>query len=213
MKTEELVSLLAAGESPVAAHPISRRYATALAWSLPLAVLIMATVYGVRSDLAQATAGVIFWVKLGFAGSLAGAGLVATSRLGRPGVRPGRVWAAMAAPLLLLWALAAVTLMQAEPAQRPDLILGKTWKTCAFNIALISLPLMAAMLWTMKGMAPTRLGLAGACAGLLAGALGTLIYTFHCPESAAPFVAIWYVIGIAIPTLIGATLGPRVLRW
>lgn len=213
MKTEELVSLLAAGEAPVPVHPIGRRYAMALAWSVPPAVLIMATVYGVRGDLALATAGLIFWIKLGFAGSLAWAGLLAATRLGRPGVRAGGVWAAMAATLALLWAFAALTLLQAEPAQRAELILGQTWKTCPFNIALISLPLMAATLWAMKGMAPTRLALAGASAGLLAGALGTLIYAFHCPESAAPFVSIWYVIGIAIPTAAGAGLGPRVLRW
>jgi hypothetical protein len=57
------------------------------------------------------------------------------------------------------------------------------------------------------------LALSGAGAGLLAGALGTLVYALHCPESAAPFIGIWYVLGIAIPTLAGAMLGPRVLRW
>jgi hypothetical protein len=30
---------------------------------------------------------------------------------------------------------------------------------------------------------------------------------------APPFIGTWYVAGIAIPTLVGAALGPRVLRW
>lgn len=120
---------------------------------------------------------------------------------------------ALAAPVLLLWLAAAAVLFDAEPTQRADLILGTTWKTCPFNIALISLPLLAATLWTMKGLAPTRLTLAGAGAGLLAGALSALVYALHCPESAVPFIGIWYVLGIAMPTLAGALLGPRVLRW
>jgi hypothetical protein len=78
---------------------------------------------------------------------------------------------------------------------------------------MISLPLFMATLWAMRGLAPTRLALAGASAGLLAGSLGTLVYALHCPESGAPFIAVWYVLGIAIPTLTGAILGPRVLRW
>jgi hypothetical protein len=35
----------------------------------------------------------------------------------------------------------------------------------------------------------------------------------HCPELGAPFIAVWYVIGMFIPALAGALLGPRVLRW
>jgi hypothetical protein len=78
---------------------------------------------------------------------------------------------------------------------------------------MISLPLFAATFWAMKGMAPTRPALAGAGAGLLAGALAVLVYALHCPESEAPFLAVWYCLGIAIPTVAGALLGPRVLRW
>jgi hypothetical protein len=49
--------------------------------------------------------------------------------------------------------------------------------------------------------------------GLLAGAAGATVYAIHCPELAAPFLGTWYVIGIAIPTVLGSLLGPRVLRW
>jgi hypothetical protein len=40
-----------------------------------------------------------------------------------------------------------------------------------------------------------------------------LVYALHCPELAAPFLAIWYLLGMLIPTAIGAWLGPRPLRW
>jgi len=213
MKTEELIGLLAAGDTPVSAHHVGERFLASLACSLPVAALIMVSVYGVRSDLVQAMEGLMFWMKLAFAGALAIFASLATQRLGRPGMHVGRLWLGMTAPLILLWWIGVVAIWGAEPAERVGLILGTTWKTCAFNIALISLPLFAAMLWFMKGLAPIQMGLAGASAGLLSGALATFIYAFHCPESAAPFVGVWYVLGITIPTLSGAVLGPRVLRW
>jgi len=74
-------------------------------------------------------------------------------------------------------------------------------------------PVFAATLWAMKGLAPTRPALAGAAAGLLAGAMAALVYALHCPEMEAPFIGVWYVVGMLIPAAAGALLGPLVLRW
>jgi hypothetical protein len=213
MKTDDLIALLATGAEAVPANTVARRFALALGLGVPAAILLMALTLGVRADLLQAMGGAMFWIKVLFAAGLALAALLATDRLARPGMRVGGIWAAMAVPVLVLWLLAATVWLAAAPVQRADLIFGATWKTCPFNIALISLPLFAATLWVVKGLAPTRLALAGAGAGLLAGALSALVYALHCPESAAPFIAIWYVLGIALPALAGALLGPRVLRW
>lgn len=213
MKTDDLVNLLAHSPAPVPGHAVARRLALALSWGVAGAVLLLLATLGLRPDLAQAASQWQFWLKPGFVAALALAGWMATERLARPGVRLGRAKAALAAPLLLLWLLAVLVLAQAAPAQRAELIFGDTWKTCPFNIAMISLPLFAATLWALKGLAPTRLALAGASAGLLAGALGALVYALHCPESTLPFLATWYVLGMAIPTLAGALLGPRLLRW
>jgi hypothetical protein len=73
--------------------------------------------------------------------------------------------------------------------------------------------LFGAVLWAMKGLAPTRLALAGAMAGLLSGAGGALVYALYCPEMAAPFIGVWYLLGMLIPTALGALLGPRLLHW
>ena len=213
MKTDELVSLLAAGVAPVPAGAVGRRFAVAMGWGLTGAVLLLVFALGVRGDLAQAAGELMFWLKPAFAACLALAGLIAAERLARPGMRLGLVWVVLAMPVLVLWLVAAMLLVDAAPAQRADLIFGTTWKECPFNIAFISLPLFAAALWALKGLAPTRLALAGAGAGLLAGALGALVYALHCTESTAPFLAVWYLVGISIPTLAGAVLGPRVLRW
>jgi hypothetical protein len=213
MKTEELISLLATGNHPVPRHVVGKRFSLALVLGLPLAAVLLAFTLGFRQDLRQEISEPIFWTKLAFAASLALAGFFTAQRLSRPGMRLGGVLSALAVPVLVLWLYAALVWVDTEPSQRMALIFGSTWRTCPFNIGMVSLPLLLLTLWAMRGLAPTQLTLAGAGAGLLSGALGAVIYALHCPESAAPFVAVWYVLGIALPTAAGAALGPRVLRW
>ena len=155
----------------------------------------------------------MFWVKLGFVACLAVAGLFAALRLSRPGARLTWVPGALAAPVLAIWLLAAIALARAGSAQRAVLFFGDTWDVCPFLIATLSVPAFVAAMWAMKGLAPTRLRLAGAAAGLLAGALGALVYSLHCPEMGAPFIGFWYLLGMLIPAAAGALLGPRLLRW
>lgn len=213
MKTDELVRLLAAGGGAVEAGAVSRRYALALGWGACASVLLMAILLGVRDDLAAAARVPMFWVKLAFPATLAAAAWVSATRLSRPGRRLGGVVAALAAPVVVIALLAVAALASAQPGAREPLIFGDTWRTCPFNIALLSAPLFAGALWAMRGLAPTRPTAAGAAAGLLAGACGATIYALHCPELAAPFLALWYVAGILIPAVAGALLGPRLLRW
>ena len=85
MKTDELISLLAADPAPEP-NTVTRRFTVALALGIVGAYLLMVWTHGVRADLAQATVEAMFWGKLIFAGSLAFAALIATQRLGHPGV-------------------------------------------------------------------------------------------------------------------------------
>jgi hypothetical protein len=94
-----------------------------------------------------------------------------------------------------------------------SLVLGSSWQSCPVNITLLSLPALVLLLAIARSLAPTRPRLAGGAIGLLAGALGTLVYLLHCPELQAPFVATWYVLGMAIPAVLGALVGPRALAW
>ncbi len=75
------------------------------------------------------------------------------------------------------------------------------------------MPALAVLLHAMRGLAATRPVAAGRVAGLLAGAIGTLVYCLRCPETAVPFWALWYLVGMGVPALAGGLLGPRVLRW
>lgn len=213
MKTDELIAMLASGAAPVDADAGVRRLAMALGWGLFGATLLMALLLGVRADLAQALRLPMFWMKLGVPVLAAAAALQLSRRLGLPGTGPGRAPLLLSGLLLLAWTGAAAVLLGSAPQAWAPLVFGATWKTCPFNIAMLSSPVFVAAFWAMRGMAPTRPAQAGGAAGLLAGAAGAAVYALHCPEMAAPFLGIWYVLGIAIPALLGAALGPRLLRW
>ena len=154
-----------------------------------------------------------FWIKMAFVVALAVCGWLAVTQLATPGARTKQLPLLIASPILLIWLLAAASMLNATPEQRADLFWGDTWHYCSWLIAILSLPIFIAILRVMRQMAPTRLRLAGAGAGFAAGAAATLIYSFHCPEIAAPFIGFWYVVGILIPSILGALIGPRILRW
>jgi len=213
VNTEELVNFLATGAHSAERGSRAYRYLAGLVAGCVAAVLLTAGVLGLRPELLQEALLPMFWVREAFCVALGAAALACVARLLRPGVRLGLLPVALAAPVLVMWLLAATSLIVADPQQRTDLIFGQTANVCPFLIALVSVPLFFAVIWAMRGYAPTQLRLAGAAGGFAAGALGALAYSLHCPELAAPFLAIWYVLGMLIPTAVGAAMGPRLLDW
>ena len=162
--------------------------------------------------MAQAMAGRMFWMKLAYALALAVVGILCVERLARPAGRAGRA-AWFAAPVLAIVAMAGMQLSKAPHDAWRHLIMGGSAMVCPWLILLTALPVFAALIWALRGLAPTRPRLAGALAGLTAGAAGAGIYALHCSEVGAPFVAIWYSLGILAPCVVGALAGPRLLRW
>jgi hypothetical protein len=213
MKTDDFVSMLATGVAPVDPGVSGKRFRLALGMGTVGAMLVMLAVFGLNPQLRAATALPMFWVKLLFPAALGLAAVLLAQRLSHPGMRLGAAAKAWAGPVIAMGLLALLVWMDAAPAERPDMIYGRTWKVCSRNIAIVAAPVFAGVLWAMRGLAPTRLVLAGASAGLLAGALGTIVYALHCQEMAAPFVFVWYGAGMLLCAAIGAALGPRVLRW
>lgn len=214
MKTDELIGLLAADASPVPRHVGERRLGLALLVGGLLALAWVATSYGVRADLAQVAFTTPFAVKLAMPLAVAVCALVVVFRLGHPGARVSPGWRrGLVLPVGLLWAWAAVVLATAAPDTRADLVLGQTWRTCVFNVMATALPVGVALFWALRGLAPTRPVATGAAAGWLAGAVGASVYALHCPEMAAPFLAVWYVLGMTVCAGLGALAGRRVLRW
>lgn len=213
MKTDELIALLAADAEPVPRHAARRRMGWAVAAALPLSVAWMMAFYGVRPELVAGLSNPMTWLKVLLPAGVAVGGFFLTERLARPGVPVRGAWLGVAVPLLALWALGLAVWSAAAPETRAELLFGRTWRTCTFNIAVIAAPLFVAGFIALRGLAPTRPALAGAAAGVLAGGAGAAVYALHCPELAAPFLAVWYVLGMALPAAVGAALGRVLLRW
>jgi hypothetical protein len=211
MKTNDLIGLLAQGAGPAVRVRPLLRLLPAMAAGLAAAALLSIGLFGLVPAHMLATPAL--WVKLGY-----GALLV---------VAAGWLAARLAVPLshwrAPVWSLACITagmavlgllaLVAAAPGARAAALLGSSWARCPLIIPAVALPALAAALWALRGMAPTRLRAAGFAAGLLAGALGAIGYSLHCPEQSLTFVAIWYSLGVLASAGLGAWLGPRALRW
>jgi len=214
MKTDDLVALLAAQAQPVPRQAARRTLALAMLAALPVSFALMLAGYGLRPGLAASLVQQpMALVKLLAPAAIAIAGFLAVERLARPGVPPRRAWLGVLLPVLLLWSLGLLAWAEAPAAERPELLWGRTWRTCALSISWMALPVFVASLLALRSLAPTRPALAGAAAGTLASGTGAAVYALHCPEMAAPFLAVWYVLGMALPVAAGAWLGPRLLRW
>jgi hypothetical protein len=213
MKTDDVISMLATGVAPVDRHALAKRFSLAILLGAVGATVIVALLFGVRRDLAAVAATPIFWAKIALPLCLMLGSLRLSTRLARPGAAAGAGGWLIATPVVVVWLAGLYVLMAAPADLRLALVLGKTWRVCPLNITMLSVPGFIAVFWALKGLAPTRLALAGAAGGLLAGSTATLAYCLHCPEMGIPFWGVWYLLGMVVPALVGALLGPRLLRW
>lgn len=211
--TDELIASLATGLTPVPPGRAARRVALGLGVGAAGSTVLMLAWLGPRPDLAQAIGTPMFWMKFGYAaitGLLLAAVLV---RLAKPASRPGLFAPLVAAPFAVVAIMAVARFFQAPPDIQPALLMGHSAMTCPWRILAIGAPLLAGAVWAVRGLAPTRLTLAGLAAGGCAGALGAAIYAIACNETSAPFLAIWYTLGMALVAGLGAASGGRLLRW
>jgi hypothetical protein len=213
MKTDDFISMLATGVTPVDRHVFVKRFGVAVLLGAIGATLLVATLLGVRRDLADVAGTPIFWAKIALPLCLMIGALGAASRLARPGAPAAGRSVLIGLPVAVVWIATLYLLANAPADERLAMVLGKTWRVCPFNIAVLSVPGFISVFWALKGLAPTRLALTGAAGGLLAGSTATLAYCLHCPEMGVPFWGVWYLLGMLVPTVIGALLGPRLLRW
>lgn len=213
MKTDELIAALAADAPPIAPGALRRRLALALLVATGAATALVLVWLGMRPDMHFAMRKAAFWIKAGYTLALAACGFSLTLRMGRPGARAGPALALAPAIFGALAVLAAAELLASPAGLRMDQLMGDSWRVCPLLIMAIAAPVFAATIWALRGMAPTRLRLAGASAGLLAGGVGATVYGLHCMEMSAAFVVSWYSLGVAGCVAVGALIGPRLLRW
>jgi hypothetical protein len=212
MRTDDLIANLAGNLEPVKAGAATRRLLAQLAPGIAVSAVAMLVTLGLRRHFGLALQHPGMWMKLAYTFVLAALALGLVERAGRPGATLARPALLLAVPLAAIALLAAWQLLQ-PGADMGRLVMGHSARVCVPRIILIAAPTLVAAFWGLRQLAPTRLGLAGAAAGVLAGAAGAFVYAFHCTEESAPFVAIWYTLGIALTTVIGALLGRWTLRW
>jgi hypothetical protein len=213
MNTDDLIIALARDAEPAPRHAVARKLGLGLAVGAAVSAAVMVLWLGVRADLMHAMMTGPFWMKFAYALSVAALGFGLIDRLARPDGEGGIFGPMILVPLAVMAMLAIYQLAGAPEDLRMKMMLGGSSQVCARNIVILSAPIFLGLLWALRALAPTRLTLAGAIAGILAGASGTFIYAFHCTESAAPFVAIWYTLGILAMGAFGASLGRSMLRW
>ena len=215
MNTDDLIRSLATDVPPVPRHAVARRLAVGLGVGGVVALAAVALRLGFRPDIDIGTAmrGFSFWMKAAYTLSMAVAAFVLVARLARPDRPLGRAPWLLAVPVVMLALVGAIELVQVPRSHWLAMWLGDTWRICPWLVLLLSIPIFLGLLWSFRRLAATRLRLAGAAAGLCAGASAALVYCLHCPEVSAIFVLTWYTLGMSLAAAAGAFLGPRLLRW
>ena len=215
MNTDRLIDMLSAELEAVNSGRLGRTLILAIVTGGAIAFGLMLVTVGPRSDLQSA--GHIEWVavKLLFALSVIGTGALLLNRSIRPGLEDATNWTLILFPFVVALAVALAMLLGQPQAWR-ELVRGATTVSSMRCLLLImsfaAIPL-AVVIYALRQGAPTRLKLCGGIAGIVAGGIGAAAYAFNCTSDTVPFIAIWYGAAIVLCAVIGAQLGPRVLRW
>ena len=209
MKTEDLISQLAA-EPPRSPKSAGHgEFFACAACGLVIAAGIVFVAFGVRPDLANAGWAVALKSAFGLAAVVALLPLV--SRTLEPTTSVKR----LALPTLLFVGLSLLAALAALAIDRSfdGLLLDMGVPECLKRVPLIALPGAALMFWTARKYAPTRLGVAGAAIGAFAAAISILAYSWFCQADTVAYVGLWYLSAIALCAGVGAIVGRWVLRW
>jgi hypothetical protein len=211
MKTDDLITMLSheAGSAPKVSV-VKRLLPASLAGGVVAASVVL-TILGLIPNEMFLEPGP--WIKIAYASTLAMAAGWLVSRLGKPGASGTQAIYAVLGVVLIMVFSGLMSYLGTPESERAAALMGHSWLVCPWAILGLSLPVMAGAFWAMKGLAPTNLPLAGATCGLFSGAVAALAYALACTEPAAPFIAIWYTLGIALCGALGALLGPKLLNW
>ncbi len=212
MRTDALIEALARDAAPISAYAVERRLACGAIVGAGLTLLMAMAALGFRDDLAVAMAGIAFWSKAAYPLGAGLAAILVTIELARPDTQTlRRPWLVLV-PALVLLPVAILELMKTAPPGRLGLLLDPAW-TCVPLILLLSVPIFTGLVVALRRLAPTRLHAAGAAAGLAASGFAGTLYCLSCQQESPVFLITRYTAAIALGSLIGALLGPKLLRW
>ncbi len=213
MKTDDLIAMLSTDVEPVDHRRTVRIIGVAVAAGAAVAIAAVIVALGFRSDLAGSWALAPLLLKIGFALATLVPASIYLFRLARPGGERRMSALLVALPFLAIALLAAFSLISAPSSHWSGMVTGHDWLECVVSIPLIAVVPFALIVCAVRRAAPTDLARTGALVGLVAGSLSAAGYALHCVDDSVPFVALWYGGTIALCTLAGWKLGPRLLRW
>lgn len=176
--------------------------------ALAAAVALVFLLFGVSPELMATVRSAPFHHKVASTLALACGGFFLVRDAARPGGR-GLGLAALL-PGVALLAFGGATDGSGLPVMGGS---GVSVPICLGAIIVLSVPALALIVGALRTGAATRPALAGAWAGVLAGALGAAAYALACKNDGGLFVAVWYSAGILIVTGLGAIVGRRALAW
>lgn len=213
MRTDQLITLLAADLKPVDPTRISRTMIIAVAIGMAAAFGGMLLIFGLRSEMLDARNLRFLSIKLLFALAVVVAGSVFLARLARPGAQSRNYLILIFMPFAAITGAAVVALGSAHLPSWTGVIIGRDSLTCLPAIPLLAVLPFAVLIWALRTGAPTDGTHAGEIAGFVAGGLGALACAFPCADESLPAIALWYGLPIGICAAVGAKLGPSLLRW
>jgi hypothetical protein len=213
MKTAQLIDLLGANLEPVDRGQLQRSLMISLGVGLTVAAAAVVLAFGIRTDLPQPKPVMFLLLKLIFILAVLVQASFYLLKLARPGGEYTVHFAVVALPFIIIAVLAAINLSLAPTSHWQMVFMGQEWRKCLVIIPLLAVVPFAAIVWAVRSGAPTDLTRAGAVAGLVAGGVSATAYALHGTGDALPYIALWYSGTLALCTLAGAVLGPRVLRW
>ena len=180
-----------------------------------LVLTLSLTLLKTRDDLSATLAiyDYVFLLKLVFTFAVVASALPIVRDLSVPGRRVGWGSVLAAVPFAIVMVLALRELASLPVIEWPHHVGHASWLECLWQIPALAVPAFVILAVAVRRLAPTNLVRAGTYVGLLAGGIGALGYAFHCHDDEVAFVAFSYTSAILETALIGAFLGPRVLRW
>lgn len=211
MKTDALIHALTHDMKPVRPQRTRARFVLAGLAGLAIAGLVVWALFGLRDNLGAVMTAVL--AKIAYCLAAVAVAAPLAYFLSQPNTRI-RHWAW---PALLLVAaslcVAAAVVAAAPPQARLDVWLAGGFPECLRRIPILATPVAVALLFVARGLSPTRLTLAGAALGGLAGAIAAVAYSWFCPIDSVAYVVTWYLAAILFCAGLGAVFGRWLLRW
>jgi hypothetical protein len=210
--TERLIDRLAAGAIQGSRFKPTTTILLAATASMLVVVLLSVAWLKPRDDFALLvlSGNLTSLLKIMFPIAVFAAAVPIVRDLSVPGGRVGWRLGLIAVPFLAIMVLAT---QEASMTPASTWIAHESRFDCLWKIPALAIPAFCFLMVGVRHLAPTNLSRAGAYVGLAAGGIGAVGYAIRCHDDSIVFVAVAYTIAIAEMSLLGALMGPRLLRW